>query len=146
MAIERIVAALDGSEGSERTLPIVRQLATGLKVPVTVVHVREIALFPEVGGQPRRVDEDELSARISQQAADLKNDGIDVELQIVESTYRGGPAHEIVGVAKQVGAGLIVTGSRGYGVIQGLLVGSVAHRLQHIAPCPVLIVPPPPDA
>lgn len=142
MAIERIVVALDGSGGSTRTLPIVRQLATGLKVPVTVVYVREIMLFPEVGGQPRRVNEDELSSVVSQQAADLTKDGIPVDLQVIESTYRGGPAHEIAQVAKQVGAGLIVAGSRGSGVIAGLLVGSVAHRLQQITPCPLLIVPP----
>ena len=145
MAIGRIVAALDGSEGSTRTLPVIRELAAGLKVPVLVVHVREIGLFPEVGGQPRRVDEDELSARVKQQATDLANEGVDVSLQVVESAHRGGPAEEIAGVAKREGAGLIITGSRGFGMIQGLLVGSVAHRLQHIAPCPLLIVPPPAD-
>jgi nucleotide-binding universal stress UspA family protein len=142
MAIDRIVVALDGSEGSERTLPIVRELATGLKVPVTVVYVREIMLFPEVGGQPRRFNEEELSARVSEEATGLTKDGIEVDLQVVESTYRGGPAHEIAEVARQVGAGLIVAGSRGSGVIAGLLVGSVAHRLQQITPCPVVIVPP----
>jgi nucleotide-binding universal stress UspA family protein len=68
-----------------------------------------------------------------------------VSLQVVESAHRGGPAEEIAGVARQEGAGLLITGSRGFGVIQGLLVGSVAHRLQHISPCPLLIVPPPAD-
>ena len=67
--------------------------------------------------------------------------GIDAELRIVASTYSGGPAHEIAEVAKEVDAGLIVAGTRGLGMIKGLLVGSVAHRLPHIATCPVLMVP-----
>ena len=146
MAIERIVVALDGSDGSARTLPVVHQLATALKVPVTVVHVREIALFPEVGGQPRHVDEAARSKQVSEEAAELAKDGIAVDLQVVESAYRGGPAHEIAQVARQVGAGLIVAGSSGDSVIQGLVVGNVAHRLQHITPCPLLLVPPPREA
>lgn len=33
-------------------------------------------------------------------------------------------------------------GTRGYPAIGGLLLGSVTQRLLHIAPCPVLTVPP----
>ena len=47
-------------------------------------------------------------------------------------------------MAEQVEAGLIIVGTRGFGVIKGMLVGSVAHRLPYIARCPVLIVPLPP--
>jgi nucleotide-binding universal stress UspA family protein len=36
---------------------------------------------------------------------------------------------------------LIVVGTRGFGVIKGMLVGSVAHRLPYVAKCPVLTVP-----
>jgi nucleotide-binding universal stress UspA family protein len=36
---------------------------------------------------------------------------------------------------------MIVVGTRGLGVIKGMLVGSVAHRLPYIAKCPVLTVP-----
>ena len=53
----------------------------------------------------------------------LVNAGVDAELQIVASTYSGGPAHDITEVAEQVDAGLIVVGTRGFGVIKGMLVG-----------------------
>ena len=36
---------------------------------------------------------------------------------------------------------MIVVGSRGFGLIKGMLVGSVAHRLPYVATCPILTVP-----
>lgn len=139
--IKRIVLALDGSPESELGLAVAEDLARALGAPITVVHVREMMLAPVVGGVPRRIDESELEQRIRGQVASLIASGIDTELQIVASTYAGGPAHEIVEVANAIDAGLIVTGSRGQGMIKGLLVGSVAHRLPYLATCPVLIVP-----
>jgi nucleotide-binding universal stress UspA family protein len=141
----RIVLGLDGSPQSDRAFAVARDLAALTKATVTIVHVREMMLAPVVGGVPRRIDEDELEKRIRGQVADLAAAGIDTDLQIIASTYAGGPAHEIVEVARQVDAGLIVSGTRGLGLVKGLLVGSVAHRLPYLAFCPVLIVPPPHD-
>jgi nucleotide-binding universal stress UspA family protein len=51
-------------------------------------------------------------------------------------------AKVIADAAKQLEADVIVVGTRGHGPITGLIVGSVTHRLLHLAPCPVLVVPP----
>jgi nucleotide-binding universal stress UspA family protein len=53
-----------------------------------------------------------------------------------------GPAHVIADIAKNNGSDLIVLGTRGHSAVAGLLLGSVTQRLLHIAPCPVLAVPP----
>jgi len=139
--IKRIVLALDGSPESEYAVPITQEIAKALGAAVTVVHVREMMLAPVVGGVPRRIDADEIEQRVAGDVAALIDAGIDAELRIVATTYAGGPAHDIAGAAEDVGAGLIVAGTRGFGVIKGMLVGSVAHRLPYAAKCPVLIVP-----
>lgn len=52
----------------------------------------------------------------------------------------GSPAVEIVEYAKEINAGLIVIGTHGRTGLQHLLLGSVADRVVHVAPCPVLTV------
>jgi nucleotide-binding universal stress UspA family protein len=139
--IERIVLALDGSAESEHALPVAQELATALGAAVTIVHVREMMLAPVVGGVTRRIDETQVEESVRADLAKLADAGIDADLRIVASTYSGGPAHEIAELARELDAGLIVAGARGHGVIAGLLVGSVAHRLPYVASCPVLTVP-----
>jgi nucleotide-binding universal stress UspA family protein len=54
----------------------------------------------------------------------------------------GGAAHAIAEIAGREHVDLIVVGTRGRTALAGLLIGSVTQRLLHIAPCPVLAVPP----
>ena len=54
----------------------------------------------------------------------------------------GSPANEIIKAARQLGAGLLVVGAGSRGVTETVLVGSTAQRVQHYAPCPVLVVRP----
>ena len=52
----------------------------------------------------------------------------------------GRPDEEIVSLADEIGAGLIVVGSRGLGDIRRALMGSVSDSVVRHAPCPVLVV------
>ncbi|TQL69138.1 nucleotide-binding universal stress UspA family protein [Nocardioides albertanoniae] len=54
----------------------------------------------------------------------------------------GSPANEIIKAASQIGAGLIVVAAGGRGLSETVLMGSTAQRIQHYAPCPVLVVRP----
>jgi len=52
----------------------------------------------------------------------------------------GDPADSIVETATEVGADLIVMGTRGLGALREMLAGSVSHNVTHRAPCTVISV------
>ena len=52
----------------------------------------------------------------------------------------GGPVEEIVALAEETGAGLILLGSRGLGGVGRALMGSVSEFVARHAHCPVLVV------
>jgi nucleotide-binding universal stress UspA family protein len=49
---------------------------------------------------------------------------------------------QIVGLAEELGAGIIVLGSRGLGPLRSALMGSVSTSVVHHAHCPVMVVRP----
>ncbi len=52
----------------------------------------------------------------------------------------GKPDVEIAALAEEIGAGLIVVGSRGLGAMRRVLMGSVSSSVVRHAHCPVLVV------
>jgi nucleotide-binding universal stress UspA family protein len=90
-------------------------------------------------------DNDECKAKIDAQVEEACKEGLDVTFNVVPGLSPGTP-HMIADTARELGADAIVTGTRGHGPVAGLLLGSVTHRLLHIAPCPVLVVPAEPPA
>ena len=135
-----IVWANDGSEAAERALPLVRELARPGGATITIVHVVERVEGIGAVGVPHRADERQVQAHLRGLASDLSAEGVQVSLEI-KGDVGTRPAHAVVDVARSAGADLIVMGTRGHSPIGGLLLGSVTHRLLHIAPCPVLVVP-----
>ena len=135
-----IIWATDGSRGAEQALQFAKGLAQADGARLVVVHVKEI-MAGRGGGYPVKVDEDEVQAAIGKQVEDLKQEGLQAKLQLAD-VMAGGAAHVIAEIANEEGADLIVAGTRGYGPLSGLMLGSVTHRLLHIVHCPVLVVPP----
>ncbi len=52
----------------------------------------------------------------------------------------GDPAKHILEYAESQGANLIIMGSRGVSDLRGLLMGSVSHKVSHLAPCSCVTV------
>jgi nucleotide-binding universal stress UspA family protein len=56
------------------------------------------------------------------------------------AVIHGVPFHEIIETAKMQQVDLIVMGTHGRAGLQYMLLGSVAEKVVHLAPCPVLVV------
>jgi nucleotide-binding universal stress UspA family protein len=64
------------------------------------------------------------------------------ELRALPVLEQGNPVHKLLEAA-EVGVDLLVLGSRGFGPVMRLLIGSVSSRVIRGAPCPVMVVPRP---
>jgi nucleotide-binding universal stress UspA family protein len=64
------------------------------------------------------------------------------ELRALPVLEHGDPVHKLLEVA-EVGVDLLVLGSRGFGPVMRLLIGSVSSRVIRAASCPVMVVPRP---
>ncbi|HTP21306.1 MAG TPA: universal stress protein [Solirubrobacteraceae bacterium] len=139
---KKVMWATDGSEIADRALPHAKTLAADGGGPLTVVYCEEFTLPGKGGGSlPVHANEGDIQAKIERQVAELSNDGPGATLHTTRSKV-GGAAHAIAEIADQEHSDVIVVGTRGRSAIAGLLLGSVTERLLHIAPCPVLAVPP----
>lgn len=94
----------------------------------TMAGERLALLRRELQGTAAR-DADEMAKRLSA-----------VGIPATPHPRSGDPANEIVAAAHELGANLIVTGSRGLGTLDRLLLGSVARNVLVHARCSVLIV------
>jgi nucleotide-binding universal stress UspA family protein len=135
---DKILWATDGSPNAEEALLVAKALAREQGGSLIVVHV--VQRYATETGLAVYPDEANVTTRLEQTVKELEGEGLDISLKIVNHVGPQ-PAHAIAQVAREAGADLIVTGTRGHGAIRGLLVGSVVLRLLHVAPCPVLAVP-----
>ena len=141
----KILLATDGSEEAASAARTAADLAqkTGSELHVVLVELSmahvgmgppEIADIPA----PKQEELDEESQRLlDAQVRQIKADGgtvTQVHLRV------GRPDVEIVALAEEIDAGLIVMGSRGLGGIRRALMGSVSDSVVRHAHCPVLVV------
>jgi len=126
--LKTVIWATDGSEAAEAALPFAKELVEESGGTLVVTH-------------SDGADELNLEPRIQLQVHELREKGIDAVFKIVSGNHED-PAHAIADVASVFDADVIVVGTRGHGPVVGVVVGSVTQQLLHLAPCPVLAVPP----
>jgi nucleotide-binding universal stress UspA family protein len=81
---------------------------------------------------------DEASGRVARMVDRLRELGIDADGCVVQGTD---PAATLVDEAKILPATMLVVGTHGRTGVGGLALGSVAMKVVHASPCPVLVVP-----
>jgi nucleotide-binding universal stress UspA family protein len=93
-------------------------------------------LDPGLSGRMHESAQQEARTMLDEQMQRVGHSG-----EIAEVHARiGKPDAEIVGLAEELGAGLIVLGSRGLGRLRRALMGSVSDSVVRHAHCPVLVV------
>jgi nucleotide-binding universal stress UspA family protein len=117
---------VDHSEIIARVLNAALELASLSQGEVWVLHLREREPMGKTGLLMSTESRDEADEAVT---------------AVVEtSTVFGYAAREIINDAREHGVGVIVMGSRGRGDLAGLVLGSTAHKVIHLADRPVLVV------
>jgi nucleotide-binding universal stress UspA family protein len=137
----KILLATDGSREAELAGQTAAELANKTDSELHVLHV----LASPLATHDPSSFEPEVWARLEQRERKTLEDvvgKIEASGGKVEDSHHttGRPAAEIVALAEEIGAGLIVMGARGVGGIRRALTGSVSDAVFRHAHCPVLVV------
>jgi nucleotide-binding universal stress UspA family protein len=144
----RILVATDGSKEAELASSSAADLAerTGSELHVVYVGHMPPVIYESPGALA--LDRD-LQSRMQERTEEGTRTKLDEQVQRVREAggevagahaKLGRPDAEIAGLAEELGAGLIVLGSRGLGPLRSALMGSVSHSVVRHAHCPVLVV------
>jgi nucleotide-binding universal stress UspA family protein len=132
----KILLATDGSKDAELASRTAADLAQSTSSELHVLYVGEAA-NPYVEEVGLAGDDRQARTVLDAEAEKVRAVGGTV----AQAHLRMGKAgHEIVALAEEIGAGLIVIGSRGRGGIRRALMGSVSDSVVRHAHCPVLVV------
>jgi nucleotide-binding universal stress UspA family protein len=140
--IAKILVPVDFSEHSARALEMAIDLAKAFGAEIHLLHcyqVQPLSISPYGIVLPESFDRDVRQAaerRADEWSTKVTLEGIEVEVSL-SSRF---PSLEISETASEIGADLIVMGTRGLSGIRHVLLGSVAERTLRLAPCPVLTV------
>ena len=140
----RILLATDGSEEAELAALRAVDMADSTDSELHVVHVGLVPSFlmsdPATHTYDRRLYEE-----IEEESHELLRK-LSWQVKVAGGTVAGTHPRmgevdlEIVGLAKEIGADLIVMGCRGHQGIRRVIEGSISDAVIRRAPCPVLVV------
>ena len=144
----KILLATDGSKEAQLAATAAADLAkrTGSELHlVSVGHTPPLyyespgawALDQDLRGKMAERVEEGARTKLDEQVQRVREAGGEVA---GVHTKLGRPDAEIVGLAEELDAGLIVLGSRGLGPLRSALMGSVSRSVVQHAHCPVLVV------
>jgi nucleotide-binding universal stress UspA family protein len=147
LAVRAIAVAIDGSEHATTALGWAIDLAKRYDARLTVIAVAPIAPGMMLPNEPM------LPAMIPESTVPQFRKLVDGAVQQAEShglravegiCEEGVAVDEILDVLEHHPVDLLVVGSRGLSTAKRILLGSVSTALVNRAPCPVLVVRPPP--
>jgi len=140
----RILIPVDGSPNARLAVKRVSPLLEAERAEITLLYVaplprieRSAYVSPEREAEWRSLHQLEAERIFADANAELARYGLTSHRQLM---VMGDPAEEILKLADQIGADLIVLGARGRSGIFRFLMGSVSRKVLDHAKCPVLLV------
>ena len=137
---DAVACGYDGSPGAREALRWAAEFARRGRRPLRVLAVQRQLAFGHVGvtgAFGAKSANDELRAEL---ARDLEQTIAELAIESVESEIlEGDPVQQLA--ESSAGVALLVLGSRGYGPVRTVLLGSVSAGVVRTAACPVLVVP-----
>jgi len=138
MTAPTIVVAYDSSPAARAALSLAVDRARGGKLFIVHAYGAPKDFW---GAQHYQ----EVLDRALQRGEDLLDAVATIEPRLTEIEFEtelipGDPAEVVAKVAEVRGADEIILGTRGFGPLRAIM-GSVAHGLLHLAPCPVTVIP-----
>ncbi|HET7855891.1 MAG TPA: universal stress protein [Gaiellaceae bacterium] len=141
--MRKILITTDGSPSALDAVEFGLDLAQEQGAWPVFLHVAPAVRVLPTGGSlfglaatvPRKPDESDRGPLVA--AARL---AAERNIDVVTDLVTGHPVEEIVRYASEIEADLIIVGSRGYGAVTGMLLGSVSRGVLHHAHCPVIVV------
>jgi nucleotide-binding universal stress UspA family protein len=135
----RILHANDGSDHAFHALSLALAIAQQNNSELHMISVEEIDYMPEFIEEIR--EETGTAARrfhtvLQRSRAMAEQHHVKLNTHVVA----GHPVRDIVDLAAELKADLLVIGARGHSAVYERLVGSRADRIMQLAPCPVLVV------
>jgi nucleotide-binding universal stress UspA family protein len=138
--MDAIVVGTDGSTGAEAAVKKVIELADGKGPTVHVVCAYPGRSTLERIGMTAKTDPVDMRGVASDLLARAEMRLSEAGLKVEKYAREGDPAHTLIEVAEEAGAGLIVVGATGNAGHKRFYIGSVASKLSHHAPTSLLIV------
>jgi nucleotide-binding universal stress UspA family protein len=142
-----LLVAVDGSEHSMRAVDTAADLAKDHDARLLILNVYKAVTLMESTHSLVRTrqslapSDDALHDFAQEVVKEAEQRAIQRGARRVESYIkRGQPARSIVDFAKEQGVDAIVLGSRGWGDIGALLMGSVSHKVSSLAECTCITV------
>lgn len=138
-----ILVPTDGSLGSIRAGHLAVRMLAGGDGHLTLLFVIDRAVLAELRRFAERTEaevEGELRDHGLRYLELLEREARETGVEVDSQVREGDPFEEIVALARQVGAELIVMGHVGQRGTRRVLLGSVTQRVLDFAHCPVLVV------
>lgn len=144
-----LLIPIDGSADSHTALNVACQLAAPVQGKLYLLNVRDP--YPQLHRGELLSVEAAIKAASVEAAEQEGRAVLDAALDTLPSfpgyngefdtlIKQGTPAKVIVEEAERLGVDAIVMGSRGLGQFKGLMIGSVSHKVTHVANCRVICV------